>query len=156
MLPLPLSHHRLQTHSFIRIHMLSFFFWCFSHSLCLRLSHYCHTSLLIIWCFSLSLWVYNSNFLSIQSVLVLVSPSYNLSFLSIFPLLSLLLSPWLSVFAVFSNYVLKMHRSFYWYCWAERRGEKGCIYKSRQSKWLFSFSFFFFSFKNSLAAIFHS
>lgn len=53
--------------------------------------------------------------------------------------LSVLLSPRCSMFAVFSNYLLKSTGHFIDI--AELKEKKKCVWKSRQSKWLFSFSF---------------
>lgn len=80
-LPHLLSHHRLQT-SFHLAGSTGFLcFWCFSLSLCLRLGHYCRTSMLIICCFSPSLWVYNSHFYLYSQSSILVPLSGLQSFL---------------------------------------------------------------------------
>ena len=111
-LPLPLSNHQFLTHFYLVGSTSFFYFQCFSCKLSLRCCRHCHTSLLIIQCFSPSFLDYDSHFCLSSLLLRLVSfLVYMLS--SLYSLHSYYFSLSGSVFDTFSNYLLKMHRSFY-------------------------------------------
>ena len=138
------SHHRLQT-SFHLAGSTSLPFWCFSHSLCLRLGHYCRTSMLIICCFSPSLWVYNSHLYLYSQSLVLVPLSGVQSFLPLhFPSAPpTFVSPACRVCRILqlplenAQVILLILLS-----WVKKKKKKDAYIKADRPNGFFSFSFF--------------